>query len=28
MKNVLDVMSLQQHVESNKAQTMKPIDYR
>nr|AAN71660.1 SD14834p [Drosophila melanogaster] len=28
MKNVLDVMSMQQHVELNKAQTMKPIDYR
>ncbi|XP_017839009.1 cyclin-Q isoform X2 [Drosophila busckii] len=28
MKNVLDVMSLQQHVETHKAQTMKPIDYR
>ncbi|KAH8405880.1 hypothetical protein KR215_011056 [Drosophila sulfurigaster] len=28
MKNVLDVMSLQQHVETSKAQNMKPIDYR
>ncbi|KAH8268044.1 hypothetical protein KR018_007435 [Drosophila ironensis] len=28
MKTVLDVMSLQQHVESNKAHAIKPIDYR
>ncbi|EDW10410.1 cyclin-Q [Drosophila mojavensis] len=28
MKNVLDVMSLQQHVETSKTQNMKPIDYR